>query len=84
MLGALPSVQKKEDTNLETLSDVTCEGTPCLEKTVDIMTLVHIPRWLKSPSRHSRIRHHRQGHMYMRTHSLNPYMLVFAILVTIR
>ena len=33
MLSALPSVWKNEDTNLEPPSDVTCEGTPCLEKT---------------------------------------------------
>ena len=33
MLSALSSVQKKEDTNLEPRLDVTCEGTPCLEKT---------------------------------------------------
>ena len=32
MSSALPSVWKKEDTNLEPQSDVTCEGTPCLEK----------------------------------------------------
>ena len=31
--SALPSVQKKADMNLEPQLDVTCEGTPCLEKT---------------------------------------------------
>jgi hypothetical protein len=30
---ALPKDHQKCDTNSETLSDVTCEGTPCLEKT---------------------------------------------------
>ena len=33
MSSALPSVQKKEDMNSEPQLDVTCEGTPCLEKT---------------------------------------------------
>ena len=33
MSSALLSVQKKEDTNSELWSDVTCKGTPCLEKT---------------------------------------------------
>ena len=33
MLSALPSVWKKEDTNSEPQSDVTWEGTLCLEKT---------------------------------------------------
>ena len=33
MSNALPSVQKEEDTNSEPQLDVTCEGTPCLEKT---------------------------------------------------
>ena len=33
MSSALLSVWKKEDMNLEPWPDVTCEGTPCLEKT---------------------------------------------------
>ena len=33
MSSALPSVQKKEDTNLDPRSDVTCEETLFLEKT---------------------------------------------------
>ena len=33
MSSALPSARKKEDTNSEPQLDVTCEGTPCLEKT---------------------------------------------------
>ena len=33
MSSPLPSVWKKEDMNLEPQSDVTCEGTPCLEMT---------------------------------------------------
>ena len=33
MSSALPSVRKNEDTNSEPWLDVTCEGTPCLEKT---------------------------------------------------
>ena len=33
ILSALPSVWKKEDTNSEPQLDMTCEGTPCLEKT---------------------------------------------------
>ena len=33
MSSALPSVLKKDDTNSEPQLDVTCEGTPCLEKT---------------------------------------------------
>ena len=33
MSSALLSVRKNEDMNSEPWSDVTCEGTPCLEKT---------------------------------------------------
>ena len=33
MSSVLPSVWKKEDMNQETWLDVTCKGTPCLEKT---------------------------------------------------
>ena len=33
MSSALLSVRKNEDMNLEPWSDVTCEGTLCLEKT---------------------------------------------------
>ena len=33
MSSGLPSVQKKEDMNSESQSDVTWEGTLCLEKT---------------------------------------------------
>src|ERR1700710_2553472 len=34
MSSALPSERKKCETNSEPRSDVTCEGTPCLEKTL--------------------------------------------------
>ena len=60
MSSALPSVWKKEDMNSEPRSDVTCEGTPCLEKTwmmkslassVDVMVLCVRMRMLCFESR---------------------------------
>ena len=33
MSRAFPNVQKNDDTNLKPWSEVTCDGTPCFEKT---------------------------------------------------
>jgi len=42
MSSASPSDRKNEETNSEPLSEVTCEGTPCLEKTWRMNSLASI------------------------------------------